>query len=50
MRKMAKAVTRIAASTTLKSRCRMLSIISLPTPGKPKIVSMTTAPFRRLAA
>jgi hypothetical protein len=38
------------ARTTVKSRCRMESIISLPTPGKPKIVSTTTAPFSIPAA
>ncbi len=46
----ASAMTMIAASTTLKSRCRIASIISLPTPGKPKIVSATTAPFSSAAA
>lgn len=39
-----------AASTTLKSRFRIESIISLPMPGKPKIVSTMTAPLRSAAA
>ena len=37
--KIASAVTMIDARITEKSRCRIESIISLPTPGKPKIVS-----------
>ena len=40
----------IAARMTLKSRLRIESIISLPTPGKPKMVSTTTAPFKSAAA
>ena len=50
MMKIATAVTMIEASTTVKSRCRMELIISLPTPGNPKIVSTTTAPFSIPAA
>ena len=50
MTKIASAVTRTAAWITAKSRWSIESIISLPMPGKPKMVSTTTAPLTMPAA